>query len=137
MNRFGLLALGTIFVAALTAVPQQPATGADGSAKEGHGQHAAQGVPSVELQLKVLTEKLDLTADQQARIKPVLQELHEASEKLVRDNSMSREERLAKIKPYRYKVDKQLREILSEDQKKKLDQFEQESHPEMHGDLNE
>jgi hypothetical protein len=35
----------------------------------------------------------------------------------------------------RYKADKQIREILSEDQKKKLDQYEQGPHPEMHGNL--
>jgi hypothetical protein len=35
----------------------------------------------------------------------------------------------------RYNADKQIREVLSEDQKKKLDQFEQEPHPEMHGNL--
>jgi len=34
---------------------------------------------------------------------------------------LSREERLAKVRPQRYKADKQIREILSDSQKKKLD----------------
>jgi len=34
------------------------------------------------------------------------------------------------------KADKKIREILNDDQKKKLDQLEQEPHPELHGSLN-
>jgi hypothetical protein len=48
------------------------------------------GVPTVEVHLKLLTEKLALTADQQTKIKPILQELHDATLKAVQDESMSR-----------------------------------------------
>ena len=36
----------------------------------------------------------------------------------------------------REKADKKIREILNDDQKKKLDQLEQQAHPELHGNLN-
>ncbi|MGP8239911.1 MAG: hypothetical protein ACLQVW_31465 [Limisphaerales bacterium] len=85
--------------------------------------------------LKVLTEELDLTGDQQARITPILQKLHDIQQKLVEDKSLSREERLAKVRPEREKADKQIRKILTDDQKKKLDQCLQGPHPEMHGNL--
>jgi Spy/CpxP family protein refolding chaperone len=134
MNR--LLAIGTMLIVVLTAPTQQTATRPGGTDKEEHAQRGAQdGVPTVESQLKVLTEKLDLTGDQQARIKPILQELHDATLKLVRDKSLSHEERLAKVRPQRYKADKQIREFLSDDQKKKLDQYLQGPHSEMHGNL--
>jgi len=137
MNRIRLLPIGAILIFALTAAAQQTATGPGGTDKDEHGQRAAQGdVPTVGLQLKVLTEKLDLTGDQQARITPILQELHDATQKLVQDKSLSREERLAKVRPQRSKADKQIREILSDDQKKKLDQYLQGPHSEMHGNLN-
>jgi Spy/CpxP family protein refolding chaperone len=136
MNRLRYLAIATMLIVALTAPAQQTATGPGGTDKEEHGQRGAQGdVPKVAQQLKVLTEKLDLTGDQQARIKPILQELHDATLKLVQDKSLSREERLAKVRPHRYKADKQIREILNDDQKKKLDQYEQGPHSEMHGNL--
>jgi Spy/CpxP family protein refolding chaperone len=137
MNRFRLLAIGTMLLMfALTAPAQQTATGPGGTDKDASAQSGAQGgVPSVEMHLKVLTEKLDLTGDQQAKIKPILQELHDATLKIVQDKSLSREERLAKVRPQRYKADKQIREILSDDQKKKLDQYLQGPHPEMHGNL--
>ena len=123
MNRFRLLAIGTTVIFALTVVAQQTTR---------HGD----GVPTVQGHLKLLTEKLDLTGDQQAKIKPILQELHDATQKLVQDKSMSREERLENVRAWREKADKKIRKILNDDQKKKLDQLEQEPHPEMHGDLN-
>lgn len=136
MNRFRLLAIGTMLIIALTAPAQQTATGPSGTGKDEHGQGAAQGdVPTVEQQLKVLTEKLDLTGDQQARITPVLQELHDATQKVVQNKRLSREERLAKVRPQREKADKRIRAVLNEDQKKKLDRYEQGPHSEMHGNL--
>jgi Spy/CpxP family protein refolding chaperone len=137
MNHFRLLTIGTMLAAALTAPAQQTASGPGAADKQGHGRRAGQGeLATVEQQLKVLTDKLDLSGDQQVRIKPILRELHEATEKLMQDKGLSREERLAKARPQHYKADKQIREILSEDQKKKLDQYEQGPHPEMHGNLN-
>ncbi len=134
MNR--LLAIGTMLIVALTAPAQQTATRPGGTDKEEHGQRGAQdGVPTVESQLKVLTEKLDLTGDQQDKVKAILQELHDATLKLVQDKSLSHEERLAKVRPQRYKADKQIREFLSDDQKKKLDQYLQGPQSEMHGNL--
>jgi hypothetical protein len=136
MNRLRYLAIGTMLMVGLTAPAQQTATGPAGTNKNEQGRRTAQGdVPTAEQQLKALTEKLDLTGDQQAGIKPILQQLHDATQKLVQDKSLSREERLAKVRPQRYKADKEIRELLSDGQKKKLDQFEQEPHPEMHGNL--
>jgi len=96
-----------------------PANGVSGDVSDSaHGG----GVPTVEKRLKVLTEKLDLTGDQQAKIKPILQELHDATQKLVQGESMLR---LGNVRAWREKADKKVREILNDDQKKKLDQLEQ------------
>jgi Spy/CpxP family protein refolding chaperone len=92
-------------------------------------------VPSADDQLKILTIKLDLTDDQQAKIKAILQGLHDATVKISQDQSLSREERLASVRPLRYKAHDQIREILNDEQKKKLEQYMQGPHPEMHGNL--
>ena len=134
MNRSQLFVIGTILIFALTTVAQQPTTGARSPAEAVSGAEH-RGLPSVEEQLKVLTEKLDLTAAQQARIKPIMQELHDFTEKLMHDKTMSQEERLRSVRPRRYAADKSIREVLSEDQKKKLDRYLQGPHREMHGDL--
>jgi Spy/CpxP family protein refolding chaperone len=120
MNRFRLLAIGTMMIFALTVVAQQ-------TTRPG-------GVPTVQGHLKVLTENLDLTSDQQAKIKPILQELHDGTLKVVQDKSMSTEERQDNMLAWREKADKKIRKILNDDQKKKLDQLEHEPHSGLHGD---
>jgi Spy/CpxP family protein refolding chaperone len=131
---FRVLTIGTILIVALTAPAQQTATRP--TDKDEHGQSAAQDdVPIVGQMLKELTKKLDLTGEQQARITPILQKLHDTQQKLMQDKSLSREERLAKVRPQRHKADKLIREIVSDRQKNKLDQYLQGPHPEMHGNL--
>jgi hypothetical protein len=131
MNRFRLLALGTTLLFALTTVAQQ-ATSSSTKATAA-GDHPS--VPTAEGQLTFLTGKLGLTSDQQEKLKPILRELHDATVKLVQDESMSRDESLGKVRDARYAADKKIRAILSDDQKQKLDQVEQEPHPELHGDV--
>jgi Spy/CpxP family protein refolding chaperone len=129
MNRIRLLAIGAMLMFAFATAAQQSTPGGDAHGGSG-------GAPTVEKHLKVLSEKLDLTVEQQTKTKPVLQEMQDATQKLIQDESMSREERLGKVRACREKADKKLREILNDDQKKKLDQLEQEPHPEMHENLN-
>jgi Spy/CpxP family protein refolding chaperone len=141
MNRIRLLVVGTVLLLALTVVAQQAATQPDRPTpdhpvRDGHGQGMHDGVPTVEGHLKVLTEKLALTGDQQTKTRPILQELHDATQKLMQDETMSREERLGKVRACREKADKKIREILNDDQKKKLDQLEQEPNSGLHGNVN-
>jgi Spy/CpxP family protein refolding chaperone len=96
---------------------------------------AQDSLPTVEQQIKVLNERLDLTVGQQAKIKPILQHLHDSTQSVIEDKTLSQEERLAKVRPQRLMADKKMREILSDEQKKKLDQYEQGPHQEMHGTL--
>jgi len=136
MNRFHSLTLGAILIFALN-VPAQQTNTAPGSADK--GEHAQPGmqdeVPSAADQLKFFTAKLDLTDDQQARVKPILEGLHDATVKISLDQSLSRDQRLAKVRPLRYKAHDQLRAVLNDEQKTKLEQYMQGPHPEMHGNL--
>jgi Spy/CpxP family protein refolding chaperone len=127
MRRIHLIATGIAIMFALTAAAQQAAKTSDGSGKG--------DVPTVEEQLKALREKLDLTRDQRAKIKPVLQQLHEATMRIVADKSLSQDERLAKVRPWRYEADSKIRAVLDDDQKRKLDDYERGPHPEVHGSL--
>jgi hypothetical protein len=96
---------------------------------------AADNFPSVDAQMKVLIEKLDLTAEQQREIRPIMLELHDYTVKLMRDESLSQQERLDKVRPRRIEAGKKVREFLTEDQKTKLNAYLQGPHREMHGDL--
>jgi Spy/CpxP family protein refolding chaperone len=131
MSRLRLLAIGSMLLIAPAMLAQQTAqTG--GPAK---GAARGVGLPDVGDQLKVLTQKLDLSVDQQPKVKTILQELHDASLKLMQDENTSQDELLSKVRPLRMNADKKIREILSDDQKKKLDQYLQGPHSEMHGNL--
>ena len=131
MNRIRALAIGSMLLIPSAMLGQQT-TPTGGPAKG-----AAQGVvlPDAGDQLKVLTQKLDLSIDQQPKVKTILQELHDASLKFMQGESTSHEELLSKVRPLRVNADKKIREILSDDQKKKLDQYLQGPHAEMHGNL--
>lgn len=133
MNRYRLFTMGAILIVVLAAHAQQTKTSANAPAKGVSAEDA--GLPSVDAQLAVLSEKLNLSDDQQKKIRPILKELHEATEKLLQDKSLSQEERLAKVRPQRYKADSDIRAVLSDEQKKKLDQYLQGPHREMHGSL--
>lgn len=120
MNRLRLLAIGAVLLLTLPVTAQQATD---------------HGVPTVEAQMKLFTGKLDLTDDQQAKVKSILVELHDATLKVVEDQSLSADQRMEQIHPLRYEADRKLREVLNEEQQKKLDQLEHESHPELHGDV--
>lgn len=141
MNRLrylaiGTFAAGTLMIAALAAPAQQAASGPGVNDNDEHAQRAAQSdVPSVESQLKVLTGKLDLTRDQQAKMASILKDLRDATLKIVEDTSLSNDERLELVRPHRYKARDQMRAILNDDQKQKLEEYLQGPHPEMHGKL--
>jgi len=123
MNRIRLLAVGTVLMFAMSTVAQQTTTTPD--------VHAAAVAP-VEEHLKVLSEKLALTADQQDKARPILQEMHDCSQKLQDDQSLTPDQRQAGMHPVFMKADKALREILTDDQKKKLDDLEAQMHGEQH-----
>jgi Spy/CpxP family protein refolding chaperone len=115
-------AIGTVWMFALTIVAQQVVT--------------SSGVPTAESQLKLFTAKLDLTTSQQAKIRPILQELQTGTENIVKEGNLSHDSILEKVGPLRLNADKKIREVLNDQQKKQLDQLEHEPHPELHGGLN-
>jgi Spy/CpxP family protein refolding chaperone len=130
MNRYRYLAIGSMLVVALTLFAQQGATAAANTDKDEPGQPAAHStVSNVDQHLTFLSEKLDLTAGQQAKMRPILQQMFDDRQKIMQDATLSSEARAEKEKALHEKADQQARKFLSEDQKKKLDELEQQPHP--------
>ncbi|MGA8086064.1 MAG: hypothetical protein WCA10_02085 [Terracidiphilus sp.] len=119
MNRLRLLAMATVLTFAIGAAAQQTPTSPDA--------HTVAVAP-VEQHLRILSDKLSLTADQQNKARPILQEMHDGSQKLEDDQSLTPDQRHEGMVPVFIKADKALREILTEDQKKKLDEMEAQMH---------
>lgn len=135
MNRVRLFAIATTLLFAITMFAQQATTPADNGQEHHAGAAHGNGMPTADDHLKILSQKLDLTADQQVKIKPALQDLQDASQKLMQNSSLSHDEKLAGMRAEREKADKKIREVLNDEQKKKLDELEQGSHPELHGKM--
>jgi Spy/CpxP family protein refolding chaperone len=136
MIRVRSLAAGSALLLALAATAQPAATRPAGAADVAVPVASRDGANNVQGHLKALTEKLGLTADQQAKLKPILQELLDATQTIMQDQSIPREAALAKAKALHMKASKKFREYLSDDQKQKLDQLERESHSETRANQN-
>jgi periplasmic protein CpxP/Spy len=91
---------------------------------EGGGQR--RGMPSVEDQVKDLGEKLQLTDGQKTKVKAILEDQRTQMQNLMKDDAMSREDSMTKMRSLREAADGKIRDILNDDQKKKYDQILQE-----------
>jgi len=118
------IATATLLLFALTAFAQQN-SGADANAS----------TAAVERHMKFLTDKLGLTTDQQDKVKPIITEMQDSTVALMHDESMSPDERMNRAKEVRFKADRKVRVVLDDEQKKKLDQLEEDFHPEQHADV--
>jgi len=94
---------------------QQPA--------QGHGgwHH---GPPDPAQHTKELTEKLKLNSDQQTKVQDILQSEHSQMESLHQDNSLSQQDRRAKMMDIRKNSDTQIRALLDSTQQKKWDEMQ-------------
>ena len=115
---------------ALSTVAQQTATSPDT-----HAAPTSAALAPVEQHLRMLSEKLGLTEDQQARARPILEQMHDGSQKLADDPNLTPEQRQAGMHPLFIKADQQIREFLTEDQRKKLNDLEAHRHQGPHGKM--
>ena len=85
------------------------------------------GTPGVDDQVSALTAALNLTPDQQAKVKSILEDQHQQAVGVVNDNSLSRDAKVQKIHELRQGTIDKVRGILtSDEQKTKFDSMVQE-----------
>jgi Mg2+ and Co2+ transporter CorA len=115
--------------------PSQAQPGQDQNAQPGQqqpqsGQMAAH--PSIDDQVQSLAQQLNLSADQQAKVKTALEDQHTQAMNVVQDSSMSRDDKIQKIHTIREGTITKVRSTLNDDQKKKFDvmvQQQEQQHP--------
>jgi hypothetical protein len=117
-----------------SAQPGQPGTpGSAPSAQPEQAPPPQPGRPSIDDQVKMLSQELTLTSDQQAKLKNILEDQHQQALTFVNDSNMSREDKVQKIRVLRESTITKARGIMNDDQKKKLDgmlqQQQQGPHP--------
>lgn len=70
-----------------------------------------------------LSQALDLTADQKARIKPIMEEMRSQAMAIRDDGSLSRQQKIARIKEIWQGEKEQIKKILTPEQREKLEEF--------------
>jgi Spy/CpxP family protein refolding chaperone len=120
-----LLAAGVISVTAPLATAQSndsPPPNNQQPAQGNGGWH--HGPPDPAQRTKELTEKLKLTSDQQTKVQDILHSEHSQLESLHQDNSLSQQDRRAKMMDIRKNSDTQIRALLDSNQQKKWDEMQ-------------
>ncbi len=99
----------------------------------GTGMHHGHGPMSPERELEHMTKALDLTSDQQAQIKPILQDRHDQMMQLHQDQSMSQSDRMTKMQALDQSSNSKVEAVLNDQQKTKYEQMIQRREQHMHG----
>lgn len=106
---------------------QQPAQPQEPSQQPPPPQGQAQPQPSsIDEQVKALSLELNLTADQQPKLKAILEDQRSQGMAIVNDKATSREDKVQKLHALRESTITKVREMLNDDQKKKLDEMLQQ-----------
>ena len=84
---------------------------------------SSSGAPTIDDQVRSLSDQLNLSPDQQAKVKTALEEQHTQAMSIVQDNNMPREDKISKIHGLRETTINKVRTALNDDQKKKFDQM--------------
>src|SRR5215475_4069400 len=129
MRQIKTIIFAALFALGLAAFAQQQNPSAQ--VPSSGDQAARHMVPSVDDQLKNLTSKLSLTADQQAKIKPILEDQQQQAQSAMSDASLSQDDRRSKMRSLHESSNAKIRDVLNDDQKKKFDAWQQEMHDRM------
>lgn len=123
-SRFLALTLGALFAAgAALAVPiAQDQAPAQGQQAPEHGRRRM----DPDKQLAGMTKRLNLTADQQNQIRPILTDRQQQMQALWSNQSISREDRMAKMKTIREDSRAKIEAVLNSDQKQKFEEMHQQ-----------
>jgi periplasmic protein CpxP/Spy len=117
------LALSTLFGLGIAmAAPQSQ----DQSAPPQNNQSTERHRPDPQHQLQTLTKRLNLTADQQKQILPILTDRQQQMESIRSDSSLSQKDRFAKIRSVREDSDSKIKAVLTDDQKQTYDKMQQQ-----------
>lgn len=115
-------AIGAFAVQSQQTPPSQGTQPSAGQA--GQGEHRQ--MPSIDEQVKKLADRLNLTDDQQAKTKTILEDQRTQAQALMKDDSLSQDDKRQKFMGLRQTTISKIKDVLNDDQKKKFDEYLQE-----------
>jgi periplasmic protein CpxP/Spy len=128
----GLLATGLTLCSAAAFAQQDNAAPAPDASTQQQGGH---GHLTPDEQVARMTKRYSLSSDQQAQIKPILANQQQQVQALRQDSSLSRDDRMAKMKSIRDDSSSKISALLNDSQKQKFaqDQQRRQEHMQEHG----
>jgi periplasmic protein CpxP/Spy len=131
MKLMRLLTLLAACLFAMAALAQQNPPAQESGDHKHSGQMGSRMGTTDDL-MKDLTTKLNLTADQQSRVRAILDEHHQQAKATMDDQSLSKEDKHAKMKSMHDSVHSKVREVLTDEQKPKFDAMVKDMENNMH-----
>jgi Spy/CpxP family protein refolding chaperone len=125
-NRNYFWTLAFLLAALISPVAPPAAQNPGGGYGGGQGRGGPRGPMTPAEELKRLTKALDLTADQQSKIKLILVDQRKKMEGVKNDTSIDRPTMRQKMMKIRKDTNDQIRAVLDDKQKEKFDNQEQE-----------
>ena len=139
-RKFSITLFLLVFAATLIMVGQTSHALQTAAGAQEHGAMGGSmmGPMTPENRLKMLTEKLNLTEDQQAKLKPILEDQSKQMKALHEDASLAPADKQAKIKELHESSVEKINAVLTSDQQAKWKQMRQEmmeKHKDMKGQM--
>jgi len=106
---------------------------------QGHGQGMGQGhgAMNADEHLQMLSQKLSLTDDQKAKIKPILEQHMKDRDAIMKDTSLTPDQKHAKMKASMDAAHAQMDPILNDKQKKQFAEMMQDMHGQGKGGMHD
>jgi len=95
------------------------------------------GMMSPDQRLQQLTRMLNLSPDQQEKIKPMLEQEQQQMQTLHQDTSMTQADRMSKARQLRQSTNDQIKSVLTPDQQTKFTQMQDRQMEHMHHGMGE
>ncbi len=119
-----LLILALAALCSVAMVAQQPPDQNAGQGSEHRGEHMGGGRMNSQGMLDHMTKELNLSSDQQAKIKTILDDQQKQAQALREDTSMSQQDRMSKMRDIHKSTMAQVRAQLTADQQTKFDEMQ-------------
>ena len=127
LHPFRTIAISSALCLGLTSgsvlLAQDTSTAQDQSAQQPMQQRGQHGPMSPDRELGHMTKQLNLTSDQQSQIKPILADRQSQMMQIRQDSSMSREDKMAKMKSLDDGSNSKVEAVLTDEQKPKYEKM--------------
>jgi periplasmic protein CpxP/Spy len=116
---------GVLGAALVIGVPVFAQTAADSGQENPQAQTAPKGHRHGQ-RMQKLTQELNLTPNQQTKIKPIFQKAHAQAKTIRQDATLNKDQKMAKMKELHQNTMAQLNEILTPEQQTQLKQLQEQ-----------